>query len=59
MRNIQKIPHMAKVLCDCFEVMRERLPVGFIRFHLPWLEEWYVSNRQYRQAYELLHKFVQ
>ena len=54
-----KDPAYGKVLCDCFEVMRERLPVGFIRFHLPWLEEWYVSNRQYRQAYELLHKFVQ
>ena len=54
-----KDPAYGKVLCNCFEVMRERLPVGFIRFHLPWLEEWYVSNRQYRQAYELLHKFVQ
>ncbi len=37
--------------------MEQQFSIGFVRFHVPWLEEWYAANRQYRQAYELVRKF--
>lgn len=44
-------------LLACFARMKQELPAGYAAFHLPWLEEWYTANRQYRQAYELLKNF--
>lgn len=41
------------LLISAFEDMRRELPQGYAGFHLPWVEEWYVANRQYKQAYEL------
>ena len=36
-----------------FADMEKELPHGYAMFHRPWMEEWYVANRQYKQAYEL------
>ena len=33
------------------------LPVGYARFHRPWVLEWYKANRQYREAVRLLEDF--
>jgi len=33
--------------------MKKQLPNGYVLFHQPWVEEWYVASRQYKQAYEL------
>lgn len=46
-----------KLLLDCFSRLQQELPVGYAAFHLPWLEEWYTANRQYKQALELFKKF--
>lgn len=46
-----------RLLTDCFARMRRELPKGFAGFHLPWLEEWHIANRQYKQAYELIQEF--
>lgn len=46
-----------KLLTDCFARMRRELPKGYAGFHLPWVEEWYLANRQYKQAYELRKEF--
>lgn len=46
-----------KALERCVRELAEKLPMGYARFHLPWLEEWYTANRQYKQAYELRKKF--
>ena len=40
-----------------FETLRRELPMGYVLFHLPWVEEWYVANRQYRQAWQLMRDF--
>lgn len=45
------------MLSDTFDCMRTHLPSGYAAFHLPWMLEWYESNRQYRQAYLLLQDF--
>lgn len=39
------------------EVLRDTYPMGFTRFHLPWVLAWYKANRQYRQACRLLEEF--
>ena len=39
------------------EVLRNTYPMGFTRFHLPWVLAWYKANRQYRQACRLLEEF--
>ena len=44
-------------LLDCFQHLRDTYPMGFIRFHLPWVLAWYKANRQYRQACRLLEEF--
>ena len=44
-------------LLDCFQHLRDTYPMGFTRFHLPWVLAWYKANRQYRQACRLLEKF--
>ena len=47
-----------KLLLDTFEVLRRERPMGFARFHLPWVEAWCTANRQYRLAYEILRDFT-
>lgn len=42
-----------QMLNETWQAMQRELPHGFVLFHRPWMEEWYVSNRQYKQAYEL------
>lgn len=42
-----------KMLLSAYRDMQKELPNGYALFHQPWVEEWYVANRQYKQAYEL------
>ena len=44
-------------LLGCFQRLRDTYPMGFTRFHLPWVLAWYKANRQYRQACRLLEEF--
>ena len=46
------------LLTETFQKMRRELPMGYARFHLPWMQELLTANRQYRQAYELLRDFT-
>lgn len=46
-----------KLLMECFRQIRCSLPVGYAKFHLPWVLEYLTAARQYRQAYELLRDF--
>lgn len=41
------------LLISAYRDMQQELPHGFALFHQPWVEEWYVATRQYKQAYEL------
>ena len=41
------------ILVSAYTEMKKQLPNGYVLFHQPWMEEWYVANRQYKQAYEL------
>lgn len=45
------------LLAETFAHIRRELPAGFVRFHLPWMLEWYKANRQYRQACLLMEEF--
>ena len=56
-RAISKSRSMEKALHSCVRSMEQQFSIGFVRFHVPWLEGWYAANRQYRQAYELVRKF--
>lgn len=44
-------------LLQVFQDCQTQLPIGYAAFHLPWVLEWYTTNRQYRSAYELLRDF--
>ena len=46
-----------KILLEFFDFCRRELPIGYAKFHLPWVLEWYTANRQYKLAYELLNNF--
>ncbi len=46
-----------RLLLGCFAEVREKLPIGYANFHIPWVLEWYTASRQYKQAYELLRNF--
>lgn len=50
-------PAYGALLLDCFAMLREKFPQGYAGFHLPWVEEWYIANRQYKQAWALLRDF--
>ena len=41
------------MLVSAYTEMKKELPNGYALFHQPWVEEWYVASRQYKQAYEL------
>lgn len=45
------------LLLECFRLLRRELPRGYARFHLHWVEEWYIAHRQYKQALELSKEF--
>ena len=50
-------PDYGKMLLDFFELCRKKMPIGYAKFHLPWVLEWYTANRQYKQAFEFLNNF--
>ena len=50
-------PEYGERLLACFRRIRRELPVGYARFHRPWVLEWYKANRQYREAVRLLEDF--
>ena len=41
----------------CFNRCRAERPAGYAGFHLPWVLEWLETNRQYKQACELMKGF--
>ena len=50
-------PGYGERLLRCFRRIRQELPVGYARFHRPWVLAWYKANRQYREAVRLLEDF--
>lgn len=46
-------PVYGEMLLSAYQDMKKELSNGYSMFHRPWVEEWYVANRQYKQAYEL------
>lgn len=50
-------PEYGTQLLQVFQDCQTQLPISFAAFHLPWVLEWYTTNRQYRSAYELLRDF--
>lgn len=54
--NFARDPSYGALLTDTYTSMQRELPNGYVLFHLPWMEEWYIANRQYKQAYELARK---
>lgn len=44
------------MLLSMYQDMHKELSNGYALFHRRWVEEWYVANRQYKQAYELQKK---
>ena len=42
-----------EALLSLYDGIKRELSSGFALFHQPWVEEWYVASRQYKQAYEL------
>lgn len=55
--DYQTDPGYGAVLLECFRRCRQELSSGYAIFHLPWVLEWYESNRQYKQALQLLKDF--
>lgn len=50
-------PAYGDALMTCFTRCRAERPAGYAGFHLPWVLEWLETNRQYKQACELLKDF--
>ena len=46
-----------KMLLDFFEKCRKEMPIGYAKFHLPWVLEWFAANRQYGKAFNLMRDF--
>lgn len=46
-----------ELLTSTFRSLRDERSVGYAKFHAPWVEEWCIANRKYRQAYEILRDF--
>ena len=55
--NYLSDPYYGKILLEFFELCRKKMPIGYAKFHLPWVLEWYKANRQYKQAFEILNDF--
>ncbi len=47
-----------EMLIQTFCALRKERSAGYARFHLPWVEEWCTTNRQYRYLYETLRNFI-
>ena len=47
----------AQTLGDCFGWLRQHMPEGYARFHLPYMLELLESERRYKEAYKLLKEF--
>jgi len=45
------------MLLAFFDLCRKEMPIGYAKFHLPWVMEWYKANRRYKEACELLENF--
>lgn len=45
------------LLMRTFAEIQNQLPIGYARFHLPWVEEWCITNRQYKRIYEIMRSF--
>lgn len=45
------------MLLAFFDLCRKEMPIGYAKFHLPWVIEWFKANRRYKEAYELLTDF--
>ncbi len=48
-----------KLLLGHFEKCRKEMPIGYAKFHLPWVLEWYKANREYGKAFRLVCDFPQ
>ncbi len=55
--NYLKDPEYGGILISCIHSMKSSLPMGFLQFYAAWLEEWYLANRQYRKAHDVLRTF--
>lgn len=43
-----------RLLLESFARFRKELPSGYALFHRPWVLEWLLAHRQYKEAYALL-----
>lgn len=55
--NYLKNPKYGQMLISCIGSMKNQFPMGFVQFYADWLEEWYIANRQYSKAHEVLRTF--
>lgn len=49
--------HYGKLITECFNECKNKLSIGFSAFHLPYLIQWYIANRQYKDAFEIYANF--
>ena len=47
----------AREMSECFAFLRQSMPQGFARFHLPYMLELLEAERRYKDAYRLLKEF--
>lgn len=47
----------AREMSECFAFLRQTMPQGFTRFHLPYMLELLEAERRYKDAYRLLKEF--
>ena len=47
----------ARELSDCFGWLRQHMPEGYARFHLPYMLELLEAERRYKEAYKLISEF--
>ena len=52
-QNYLQDDNYGEMLLSMYRDMQKELANGYALFHRRWVEEWYVANRQYKQAYEL------
>lgn len=49
--------HYGELIVNCFNECKNYLSIGFSAFHLPYLLEWYIANRQYKDTFETYANF--
>lgn len=52
--NYLKNQRYGESLMSCVQRLGELFHMNFVRAHASYLEEWYVANRQYQKAYDVL-----